>query len=57
MVAPAYWKICRCCGKPVMGLLEAFDQHPIHTKCIPRHWSKHVHGTGASRCREFGKKR
>lgn len=50
-------KICRCCGKPILGLLEAMDPYEIHTKCIPRHWGKHAHGTGAGRCREFRKTR
>jgi hypothetical protein len=44
---------CRCCGK-ALGLLET-DGHPIHTRCIPKHWDKHAHGINASRCREFGK--
>jgi len=44
--------LCRCCGKPVL----AFDGHPIHTKCIPKHWAKHAHGINASRCIEFGQK-
>lgn len=41
---------CRCCGKPV----PPFDAHPIHTRCIPKHWAKHGQGLNASRCREFG---
>lgn len=43
---------CRCCGKPVPSWLGS----PIHTKCIPKHWGKHVHGKDASLCREFGKR-
>jgi hypothetical protein len=42
---------CRCCGKPVAAWLGS----PIHTKCIPKHWGKHVHGQDASRCKEFGR--
>jgi hypothetical protein len=44
--------LCRCCGKPVLS----FDGHPIHTKCIPKHWGKHAQGVNASRCLEFGQK-
>jgi hypothetical protein len=44
--------LCRCCGKPVLS----FDGHPIHTKCIPKHWGKHANGVNASRCVEFGQK-
>jgi hypothetical protein len=40
---------CRCCGKPVI----ASDNHPIHTRCIPKHWDKHAKGISASRCHEF----
>lgn len=43
---------CRCCGKPVTGLLEQ-DSAPIHTKCIAKHWSRHAYAVNASRCREF----
>jgi len=42
--------ICRCCGAGVAPLTD----HPIHTKCIPKHWDKHARGQFASRCREFG---
>ena len=42
---------CRCCGKSVW----INDGHPIHTSCIRRHWSHHVRGLSASRCREFNK--
>lgn len=31
------WEKCRCCGGPV----GVFDGHPIHTRCIPKHWGKH----------------
>lgn len=44
---------CRCCGKAV----TAFDGHPIHTRCIPKHWDAHQRGYNASRCREFGPNR
>jgi len=44
--------LCRCCGKPVYNT----DGHPIHTKCIPKHWGKHAKGINASRCKEFGRK-
>ena len=40
---------CRCCGENVM----TFDGHPIHTLCIPKHWTKHVKARNASRCKEF----
>lgn len=41
---------CRCCGKPVLP----FDDHPIHTRCIPKHWGDHAKGRKARRCLEFG---
>ena len=41
--------ICRCCGKTVY----ASDKHPIHTKCIVKHWSKHAKGINNSRCKEY----
>ena len=41
--------LCRCCGKPVYNS----DGHPIHTRCIPKHWGKHAHGINCSRCVEF----
>lgn len=44
--------MCRCCGNVVLS----FDGHPIHTRCIPKHWGKHSHGINASRCKEFGRK-
>ncbi len=44
--------LCRCCGKPVLS----FDNHAIHTKCIPKHWGKHAHGVNCSRCVEFSYK-
>lgn len=40
---------CRCCGKPVTN----FDGHPIHTRCIPKHWNDHAYGRKTSRCREY----
>ena len=40
---------CRCCG----GEVRSIDGYPIHTKCIPKHWSKHRYGINASRCLEF----
>ncbi len=43
---------CRCCGREVW----VSDRHPIHTHCIPKHWSKHAHNVNASRCKEFGKR-
>ena len=46
------WEACRCCGYGV----KTFDGHPIHTRCIPKHWGKHSHGINASRCKEFGGK-
>jgi len=46
------WEACRCCGYGV----KTFDGHPIHTRCIPKHWRKHSHGINASRCKEFGGK-
>ena len=46
------WEYCRCCGGPV----RVFDGHPIHTRCIPKHWTKHAHHINASRCREFSKR-
>ena len=45
--------ICRCCGRPV----HSADGHPIHTQCIPNHWTKHAKGKHARRCREFSKER
>ena len=45
--------ICRCCGRVVW----ASDNAPIHTKCIPNHWTKHAKGKNARRCREFSKER
>lgn len=45
--------LCRCCGKPVYNS----DGYPIHTKCIKPHWTKHVYGINASRCKEFKNKK
>jgi hypothetical protein len=45
------WEACRCCGYGV----KTFDGHPIHTRCIPKHWGKHSHGVNSSRCKEFKK--
>ena len=52
---------CRCCGKPLnpvehmVGLTATIkDGHPIHTRCIPKHWGKHSNGVNNSRCKEFG---
>lgn len=47
---------CRCCGKDSFRFPgEEYDEHTIHTLCIPKHWGKHSHGVNASRCKEFGK--
>ena len=45
--------ICRSCGRVVW----ASDNAPIHTKCIPNHWTKHAKGKNVRRCREFSKER
>ncbi len=55
MTPPKVNTVCRCCGKN-LGLERFMDNHPIHTRCIPKHWSKHSHGVNASRCKEFGGK-
>jgi hypothetical protein len=47
---------CRCCGRDLTGYaaLQAIqDGAGIHTRCITRHWGRHAHGKGISRCREF----
>ena len=44
---------CRCCDKSVYNW---YDDYPIHTKCIPKHWGKHAHGINCSRCKEFAYK-
>lgn len=41
---------CRCCGKAVVST----DRHPIHTRCIVRHWDQHRFGRSATRCKEYG---
>jgi hypothetical protein len=45
--------MCRCCGKPILGLDRLLDRHPIHTRCIPKHWGRHSRGVNATRCKEF----
>ena len=40
---------CDCCGKTLI----TSDNCALHTKCIPRHWSKHSKGINNSRCKEF----
>lgn len=35
---------------------EVSDPHPIHTKCIAKHWQNHANGISAGRCHEFAKK-
>jgi len=49
MVMNAPGKTCRCCGK----IVYSNDGHPIHTRCIPKHWGKHSKGINAGRCQEF----
>ena len=44
------YPICRCCGRDV----ATFDNAPICTRCIPKHWGKHARGVNASRCKEYG---
>jgi len=48
---------CRCCGKK-LGILDGVNQAVrdgigIHTRCIPKHWSKHDKGINAGRCKEL----
>ena len=45
-------RMCRCCNKQVISS----DWYQIHTRCIPKHWGKHVRGVNHSRCKEFKKK-
>ena len=48
---------CRCCGKALSildGITDAVrDGVGIHTRCIPKHWSKHSKHINGARCREF----
>ena len=41
---------CRCCGKEFDNF---FDDSPIHTLCIPKHWGDHARGIKPGRCKEF----
>ena len=48
---------CRCCGKK-LGILDGINQAVrdgigIHTRCIPKHWSKHDKGINAGRCKDL----
>ena len=49
---PESTKRCRCCGK----IVHDMDLTPIHTKCIPTHWARHVRKINVSRCVEFNPK-
>ena len=48
---------CRCCGKALSildGITEAVREGVgIHTRCIPKHWSKHSKRINTARCKEF----
>ena len=49
---------CRCCGG-TLGIMDGItdavrDGVGIHTRCIPKHGGKHMHGRNAARCREYG---